>query len=310
MLEVKDLSVRFRTALGMAEAVNKVSFSLAGEETLVLAGETGSGKSVIAHAITGLLPDSAEVSGTADYGGSDLLSLDEKRLAGIRGKGIAMIFQNPALSLNPLRTCGGQIREALLRSGRSIAKKEAKDLVLGLLTRMGFEEPEAVYGSYPFQLSGGMNQRVMIAAACAFSPRVMIADEPTKGLDEWVKNQVIAELLKAKEEASSSLLLITHDLDTAASLSGRIAVLYAGTVTEVSRIGDFFEAPLHPYAKALLGSSPARGFKPIPGLSPALTDVPKGCPFHPRCTLADRICERERPALRQIGERRAACHKL
>ncbi len=313
MLDVRNLSVRFATALGAAKAVNDVSFFLAEGETLILAGETGSGKSVIAQAITGLLPDTAKVTGSILYGpadGADLLAMDERALCRVRGQGIAMVFQNPALSLNPLLTCGAQICEALLRSGRGISGRKAKAVALDLLERMGFSEPEAVYRAYPWSLSGGMNQRVMIACACAFLPRVMIADEPTKGLDAGVKGQVMDELLKAREEAGSSLLFITHDVDVAASLSGRIAVLYAGTIVEISTVRDFFSAPLHPYARALLGSSPEHGFEPIPGISPPLTGIPPGCPFHPRCLLADEECSRNRPVLRSQGKRMAACHRL
>ena len=227
-LHVKELSVLFPSESGTVTAVDKVTFDHIGGETLALMGETGCGKSVIANSIMGLLPAYAETGGEINFMGADLLKADGPLLDSLRGEHISIIFQNPSLSLNPIQKIGRQITEPLLVH-RKMKKKQALHRARKLLTRLGFADVENNMNSYPFQFSGGMNQRVLIAASMVLSPKILIADEPTKGLDRPLRAEVMRELLEIKEQNNSSLLLITHDFDLARNVADRVAIMYGGT---------------------------------------------------------------------------------
>jgi len=294
LLQVDGLSVSFETALGRVRAVQDVSFDLREGETLALVGETGCGKSVISSAIMQLLPHNASVQGRAIYAGRDLLALGEREMAGIRGREIAIAFQNPSLALNPLMQVGKQIAELpLVHKGFSRAR--SLQMAQDMLSRLGLAK-RVVAKNYPFQLSGGMNQRVMIAASMILSPRIIIADEPSKGLDCSLAGEVMAEMMNIKDRAGSALLLITHDLMLARDISDRVAVMYCGEIVEIGGSREIFSEPLHPYTIALLGCLPERGFQPIPGSSPSMILPPTGCKFHPRCPQRKDIC-RNRPEM-------------
>jgi len=305
-LHIRDLSVRFPTAEGFVAAVNNVSFDHIGGETLALIGETGCGKSVIASAIMGLLPMNARISGEILFGGRNLLEADRELLDEIRGRDIAAVFQNPSLALNPIQRIGKQIAEPLIvHSG--MPKKEALFAVRKVLLKLGFSDINEHLRAYPFQFSGGMNQRVLIAAAMVMNPKVLIADEPTKGLDMELRDEVMKEILFIKQQNHSSLFLITHDFEMARMTADRIAVMYAGEIVEIARSGDFFQHPLHPYAQALEKSLPSNGFQPIPGNPPSGTEPPPGCKFHPRCPYAEEQCRRENPPILEYNSRKVKC---
>lgn len=293
--------------MGTVVAVDDVSFDHESEETLALVGETGCGKSVIARSLLQLLPDNANWSGEILYGGRDLLRLSERELADIRGQEIAIIFQNPTLALNPVYRIGNQMTE-LFRVHKRASAKESKGYALSLLRRMGFKDPEYSFHMYPSQFSEGMNQRVLIALALALHPRIIIADEPTKGLDDPLKEDILNELMKIKGEKESSLFLITHDLEAAQKIADRVALMYCGQVVEIALSADFFARPFHPYARALLGSLPSNGLVPIPGASPSMISPPAGCRFHPRCGERLEVCSREEPPPIPKSGRMIRCH--
>ncbi|MDM7934312.1 MAG: ABC transporter ATP-binding protein, partial [Methanothrix sp.] len=292
ILQIEGLSVCFDTIKGAVRAAQDVSLDLEEEETLAMVGETGCGKSVVANAILQLLPGNARVQGRIVYRGRDLLQLCEKDLSQIRGREISIVFQNPSLALNPVYRIAEQAAEPLLisKASRESARKVARNL-LARLGLAGFED------MYPFQLSGGMNQRAMITCSAVLNPKVIIADEPTKGLDQELVRDVLEEIRKVKEANGSSLLLITHDLGVAKSISNRVAIMYCGDVVELGETEKVLQNPLHPYARALLDSLPERGFKPIPGPSPSMINPPEGCKFHPRCPFRLKICSSQRPEL-------------
>ncbi len=303
VLSIRDLHVRFPTSGGTVHAAVDVSLDLANGETVALVGETGCGKSVVAGSILQLLPSYAQVEGQIIYGGRDLLSLGEKEIAKIRGREISIIFQNPSLALNPVYTIGHQVAEsALLKWGTSQTK--ARSMADSMLSRLGLGGLESMY---PFQLSGGMNQRVMIACAGVTGPKLLIADEPTKGLDQELVWEVCREIDAIKDLHFSSMLLITHDLEVARRISDHLAVMYAGEVVEMGPTRDLLELPRHPYTLSLLKSLPGQGFHPIPGNSPSTIHRPSGCPFHPRCPFVGEGCESRVPPLRTDGRRRWRC---
>jgi len=305
-LVVENLKVDFQTRMGIIQAVDDVSFDLKEKETLTLVGETGCGKSVVAHAILKLLPLNARVEGQILHKGRDLLQINEKELSKIRGREISLVIQNPSLALNPVYSVGHQIIEPLIvheNQEKSKALQQAKQL----LARLRFRGPGRAVKMYPFQLSGGMKQRVLIGISVVLNPGLVIADEPTKGLDEYLKKLVLEELRLAKEINQSSLILITHDLETARNMSERIVIMYAGEIIEMGDTQDFFKNPLHPYSRGLLDSLPERGFKPIPGTSPSPLDLPAGCRFHPRCLHRRDICLQKIPDLFRIEERDVRC---
>ncbi|MGD9346665.1 MAG: ABC transporter ATP-binding protein [Candidatus Aminicenantes bacterium] len=306
-LHIKHLTVSFETLTGKVVAVDDVSLDHEKRETLALVGETGCGKSVIARSILRLLPDNALVRGEIFYQDMDLLRLSERELADIRGQEIAIIFQNPTLALNPVLKIGDQIFE-LFRVHRRASSKGAREYARSLLERMGFENPAHALQMYPSQFSEGMNQRVLIAMAIALHPKIVIADEPTKGLDERLKEGILEEFLKIKAEKESTLFLITHDLEAAQKIADRVGLMYCGQIVETALISELFAEPLHPYARALLKSVPARGFVPIPGTSPSMISPPAGCRFHPRCKERLEVCSREAPPSIEESGRTVRCH--
>jgi peptide/nickel transport system ATP-binding protein len=305
LLEVRDLEVSFQ-GIKTITALSGISFSIGESETLALVGETGCGKSVVAHAIVRLLPPESGVKGTVEFGGKSLLELREKEMAEIRGKEIGIIFQNPSLALNPVYSTGHQLAEPL-RVNRKEKKEKALSMVVGALKNMGFANAAEYTRYYPSWCSGGMNQRFLIAASTMLDPVLLIADEPGKGLDRKCISELEAELKKLKVEKKTALLLISHDLGFVQRLADRVAVMYAGEIIELAESSSFFERPLHPYSKGLLNSLPEKGFIPIPGFSPPLGNPPSGCKFHPRCPLREKSCTENHPELKEIGERAVRC---
>lgn len=288
LLCIDEMSVSFDTSLGRVKAAQNICLELHERETLALVGETGCGKSVIASAILQLLPSNASVEGRAIFLRRDLLSLGEREMADIRGREIAIIFQNPSLSLNPIMKVAEQVAEPL-QIHRSLNRHMTTSMAEDMLARFKLGGKASAV-MYPFQLSGGMNQRVMIATSMISSPKILIADEPSKGLDRSLTGQVMKELAGTKDEIGASLLLITHDLLLAREVSERIAVMYCGEIVETGSCAEIFDDPLHPYTKAILNCLPERGFKPIPGSSPSMIDPPEGCRFYPRCRERDDRC--------------------
>ena len=295
-LDISNLRVVFPTDDGLVKATNGVDLQIEVGENLGLIGESGSGKTVLGMAILRLLPRDARVEGEVKFNGRDLLSLSEEEMRRIRGKEIVMILQNPTSALNPVFTVGSQIEEAL-RLHKGLDGRSAKKQVVELLERVRIRDASKRAEDYPHQLSGGMKERAMIAMALASDPSLIIADEPTKGLDVSVKREIL-RLLKEVSE-TKSMIFITHDLASAAEICDRIAVMYAGELLEIARTEDLLNDPLHPYTKGFLGALPSRGMKPIRGMGPSLIDLPAGCKFHPRCDHAMEISKREHPPMLQ-----------
>jgi len=315
VLSVENLEVAFPTEDGLVRAVRGVSYQLRAGESLGIVGESGSGKSVTSLALMGLLPRSARVTGSARFRGEELLGKTDAQMSKYRGKKIAMIFQDPLTSLNPVYTVGKQIAEAVLVHN-DVSKKEARDRAVDLLRIVGIPNPDQRISNYPHELSGGMRQRVVIAIAMANNPDVMIADEPTTALDVTVQAQVLEALEAARAEIGAALILITHDLGVIAGHADRICVMYAGKLVESGTVDDVFYRPRMPYSLGLLGSLPrvdqgreAR-LSPIVGTPPSMLNLPPGCPFRPRCPLAQDICDEVEPDLVAADgpEHLAACH--
>lgn len=290
LLRIEGLSVSFETDVGRVKAAENVCFELHKGETLALVGETGCGKSVVASSIMQLLPHNADVQGRAVYAGRDLLGRGEREMADIRGSEIAIVFQNPSLALNPTMRVGEQIGE-MLRLRRGLSHILSLQMAEDKLSRLGLKGWDKMK-MYPFQFSGGMNQRVMIASSMILSPKIIIADEPSKGLDGALAGEVMAEMVRIKHQMEASLLLITHDLMLARDISDRMAVMYCGEIVEMGNSQDIFHRPLHPYTMALLSCLPERGFQPIPGSSPSMINPPAGCKFYPRCPNRQERCKR------------------
>ncbi|MGW9346529.1 ABC transporter ATP-binding protein [Nocardiopsis flavescens] len=322
VLDVQDLSVTFSSEDGPLKAVRGVSYRVRRGEALGIVGESGSGKSVTSMAIMGLLPKSASVSGSARVLGQEVIGLNDAQISKVRGDKIAMIFQDPLTSLNPVYTIGYQIAEAVL-THRKVTKQEARKRAVDLLDKVGIPHPDRRVDQYPHELSGGMRQRVVIAIAMANDPDVIIADEPTTALDVTVQAQVLEALEAARKETGAALVLITHDLGVVAGHVDRVAVMYAGRLVETGTVEDVFYRPRMPYALGLLGSLPRMDearherLTPILGTPPSLLDLPAGCGFAPRCPMAQEVCHTSEPALEAAvdGEdddpfRRhsAACH--
>jgi oligopeptide transport system ATP-binding protein len=304
VLEVKDLETRFETHDGTVYAVNGISFNLNEGETLGVVGESGCGKSVTMLSLLGLIPrpPGKIAAGQALFYGKDLLKMSEDELRGIRGGQISMIFQDPMTSLNPVLTIGDQIQEALIVH-LNMTPEEARERAVQLLKLVGISDGKARLNDYPFQFSGGMRQRVMIAMALACTPKILIADEPTTALDVTIQAQII-ELVKGfRQDLGMSILWITHDLGIIAGLAHRVMVMYAGFIVERALVDDLYERPLHPYTRGLLGSLPrvdaesGKDLVNIEGMPPALLSKPTGCPFAPRCRYAFSRCTAENPSL-------------
>ncbi|QFG68159.1 ABC transporter ATP-binding protein [Ornithinimicrobium pratense] len=315
LLDVTELQVEFRTRYGVAKAVNGVSFSVDEGQTLAILGESGSGKSVTAQAIMGIVdsPPGFVTGGQVRFRGQDLLQMSEEQRRSFRGPHISMIFQDALSSLNPVFPVGWQIGE-MFRIHRKVSRREAKKKAIELMDRVRIPGAASRVGDYPHQFSGGMRQRIMIAMAIALDPEVLIADEPTTALDVTVQAQVMELLGDLQRESRMGLILITHDLGVVADVADRIAVMYAGRVMETSPVLDIYANPAHPYTEGLLQSIPridqkGHELRAIKGLPPSLTNIPTGCEFRPRCPRAQSVCEAERPPLREVVPGRfSACH--
>ncbi|WP_432253039.1 ABC transporter ATP-binding protein [Streptomyces sp. HNM1019] len=308
-LSVRDLSVVFRTPTRVVHAVDGLSYDVAAGEVLAVVGESGCGKSVTSTAVMGLLPPTASVGGSVRLGGRELVGADESALRDVRGREIAMIFQEPMTSLNPVLTIGRQVGE-VLRRHQGIGRREARERAVDLLDLVGIPAPAQRVRDYPHQLSGGMRQRVMIAIAIACDPAVLIADEPTTALDVTVQAGILEVLQSLRERLGTAIVLITHDLGVVADIADRVLVMYAGRGVEQAPVDELFGAPRHPYTRGLLGAVPVPGrnraegergrLQEIPGLVPSLTEQPDRCTFQPRCSYADERCGEQRPALRGL----------
>ncbi|MFI7115740.1 ABC transporter ATP-binding protein [Amycolatopsis sp. NPDC049868] len=315
LLEVEDLHVEFRTSDGVATVLNGVDYSVHAGETLAVLGESGSGKSVTAQTVMGILdsPPAVVTGGAVRYRGEDLLTATEERRREVRGGEIAMIFQDALSALNPVFTVGFQIEEQL-RVRLGMSKKDARKRAIELLDIVRIPAAARRVREYPHQFSGGMRQRAMIAMSLALDPDLLIADEPTTALDVTVQAQIMDLLAEIQAERRMGLILITHDLAVVAEVADRIAVMYAGRIVEQADVTELFRSPGHPYTEALMASLPRLDLKgqtleTIKGLPPSLLNVPPGCPFHPRCPRAESRCETERPALHGLGFGRvSACH--
>ena len=314
-LEVRDLHVRFHTADGYLNAANGVSYQLRQGETLAVVGESGSGKSVTAQAVMGLIdsPPGEITRGQILYRGQDLLQMSRRRHRSLCGSSIAMVFQDALTALNPTLTVGFQLAE-MFRVHEGLSRKESGSRAVELLERVHIPAPAQRVNEYPYQLSGGMRQRVMIAVAIALSPDVLIADEPTTALDVTVQAQIMHLLSELQSEYGMSLVLITHDLGVVASVADYVAVMYAGRVVERGPIDTVYRRPAHPYTRAMKASVPdlaTKGAKleAIPGSPPDLAHLPDGCSFYARCGFRRDRCLEEDPPLLTLGDGRAtACH--
>lgn len=295
LLDIHNVNVCLETGTGTVRANTDIRLTVNKNETIGLIGETGCGKSILGHAVAGLLPENAVVTGQIFFNGENLLTLPRKAMREIRGKQIAMIFQNPYSSLNPVMTVYEQIQE-IYRYRLGTAPEKIREISGRLLEIVGLDFNRM--DEYPHQFSGGMLQRVMIAMAIAFQPQLIVADEITKGLDRPIKWK-ITNLIR-RVTAQCSMLLITHDLHVAEHLCHRIAVMYAGEIVEINSAREIFNHPRHPYTKGLIDALPSSGMRAIPGQTPSLTRLPCGCRFHPRCELKNKDCARYHPPLRQI----------
>jgi oligopeptide transport system ATP-binding protein len=323
LLDVKNLRVRFETHHGTVNAVDGVSFHLEEGETLGLVGESGSGKSVTNLALMGLIPSPPGVvtAESVRFGNKDLLKLSDVELRKIRGNEIAMIFQDPMTSLNPLLTIDRQLTE-VLQLHKGLSRAEARKLCVQGIGDVGIPNPESRLDSYPHELSGGMRQRVMIAMGLLCKPKLLIADEPTTALDVTIQAQILELMKDMQHKHGTAIVLVTHDLGVVAGMTDRINVMYAGKLAETGPCDELFARPLHPYTKGLLASVPTLLGDPndelysIPGSPPDLADLPKGCSFEPRCDLATADCKVQPPTLKTIQDsetgvnRRVACFEV
>jgi oligopeptide/dipeptide ABC transporter ATP-binding protein len=296
LLSVRDLSVAFHGGRRVVQAVAGVSFSVAPGEALAIVGESGSGKSATALSLTGLTREAgAQLRGSIEFEGADLMGASQTQLRQVRGAGIAMVFQDPMSALNPVQRIGSQIAEQVRAHG-DISKAQAGERAVAALQAAGVPEPQLHSRSYPHELSGGMRQRAMIAMALSCSPRLLVADEPTTALDVTVQAQILAELRRLQEQTGMAVILVTHDLGVVAGFADRVLVMYAGQIVEQGSVSEIFEDPQHPYTWGLLGSiadmtaERPRRLPAIPGAPPSLQRPPSGCRFHPRCPHAHEAC--------------------
>ncbi|HEX9093475.1 MAG TPA: ABC transporter ATP-binding protein [Coriobacteriia bacterium] len=315
LLEVEDLKTHFHTRDGDVKAVDGVSFTLDAGQTLGVVGESGSGKSVTALSIMGLIqgPQGQIVAGDIRFKGESVLTMDPEDVRGLRGNRIAMIFQDPMTSLNPVFRVGWQVAESL-RIHKGMNAKDAHKRAVELLDLVGIPHPGERARDYPHQFSGGMRQRAMIAMALACDPDILIADEPTTALDVTIQAQIIDLMVSLQERTGSAIIMITHDLGVVADIADDVLVMYAGKPVEYGRAEEVFYTPLHPYSWGLLDSLPRHDVDekeelcPIQGQPPSLVNVPPGCAFHPRCPYAKDVCRTSVPELRDAGGHKAACH--
>jgi oligopeptide transport system ATP-binding protein len=315
LLEVRDLWVEYRTSYGLTSAVNGLSYSVDRGETLAILGESGSGKSVAARAVMGIIesPPGYITRGEVVFAGTDLVRLPRREMRKIRGERIAIIFQDALTALNPVFTVGFQIAE-MFRAHRGMGPTEARKHAVELLERVQIPNAADRINDYPHQFSGGMRQRVMIAMAIALEPDLLIADEPTTALDVTVQAQILALLAELQRDLGMGLVLITHDLGVVAEVADRAVVMYAGRGVEYGKTGEIYRRPAHPYTRGLMRSIPRADQKggrlePINGQPPNLSAIPPGCEFHPRCPLAQPICKQEQPQPIEVAPGRlSACH--
>jgi peptide/nickel transport system ATP-binding protein len=315
LLEVNNLNVRFPTEDGIVHAVRDVSFTVDRGQVLGIVGESGSGKSVTSMAVMGLLQKNADITGSVKYDGKNLLDLDVKQRTGYRGKHMAMIFQDPMTSLNPVYSIGWQMAEAV-RTHNDITKRAAKIRAVELLDLVGIPQPARRVDSFPHEFSGGMRQRVMIAMAMANNPDLLIADEPTTALDVTVQAQILETLERIQDQSGIAIILITHDLGVVAGMADRMLVMYAGSVVEDGSVDDIFYRPRMPYTAGLLGAIPristdGKRLNQIAGSTPSLINLRPGCAFSSRCPIASDQCFTETPPLRATEDpsHLAACRK-
>ena len=314
LLKVDNIKTNFYSKDKKIEAVRGVSFHVNQGDILGIVGESGSGKSVLMKSVMNILPENAKIEGGKIYFNNiDILNLSKKEMQNIKGKEIAMIFQDPMTALNPLKKVGDHLTEVLMRH-KEINKKEAKVLALNILKQVGIPMPEKRINQYPHEFSGGMRQRVLIAMALACNPKLLIADEPTTALDVTIQAQILQLLKNLKESNDMSVILITHDLGVVASLCNRVVVMYGGLIMEEGLVDEIFYEAKHPYTKALLNSIPKleenekSRLKPIKGSAPSLLNPPKGCPFADRCEFALKKCFQEMPKYKDFSEtHRAMC---
>ncbi|MBA0051393.1 ABC transporter ATP-binding protein [Streptomyces sp. AJS327] len=322
LLDVRDLHVEFRTKDGVVQAVNGVNYNVSAGETLAVLGESGSGKSVTAQAVMGILdmPPGRIPRGEILFRGRDMLRMSAEEHRRIRGQKIAMIFQDALSALNPVLSVGFQLGE-MFRVHQGLSRKEARARAIELMERVNIPAAKSRVGDFPHQFSGGMRQRIMIAMALALEPDLIIADEPTTALDVTVQAQVMELLAELQREYQMGLILITHDLGVVADVADKIAVMYAGRIVETAPVHELYKRPAHPYTRGLLDSIPRLDQKgqelyAIKGLPPNLQRIPSGCAFHPRCPRATDVCRTETPVLTPVTEqdggglpgRGSACH--
>lgn len=310
VLDVRDLQTHFFTDAGVVKAVDGVSFSLNEGEVLGLVGESGSGKSVTGFSILRLVDQPGRVvGGQINFRGQDLAGLSDRDMRGLRGNKIAMIFQDPMMTLNPVLRIETQMVEAV-RAHERVSPAAARDRAIKALAKVGIPSPEERLAAYPHQFSGGMRQRVAIAIALLNGPDLIVADEPTTALDVTIQSQILAEVQELARETGTALIWITHDLAVVAGLADKISVMYAGRIVETGPTDAVLSAPGHPYTEGLLGSIPGHGRRgerltQIPGMAPNMARLPDGCAFAPRCTRASDACRAEAPAITEIGPGRA-----
>jgi oligopeptide/dipeptide ABC transporter ATP-binding protein len=319
-LSIEDLGLDFNTFDGVYHVLDRIDLGIRPGDTVGIVGETGCGKSVLAKSVLRLLetPPAVYRSGRIHWNGDNLLECSESKLRKIRGTEISMVFQDPTTFLDPLYTAGDHILESIAHQarvrGQSLSKKEKREIAIELLRQLGLPDPVRAFSSYPHQLSGGMRQRILIAAAMAGHPRLLIADEPTTALDVTVQAQILRLLLRLVESTGVSVMLISHDLGVIAAVCQRIVVMYAGTIVEDAPKQQLLSRPAHPYSQGLIDAVPRLGrghasFASIPGQIPNLLEPPSGCRFSPRCPRATSLCRESKPLLRPYGDAaRVACH--
>lgn len=306
ILEIKNLAISFRTNNGNVQAVRDISFDVCKGETIAVVGESGSGKSVTARAIMGILAPNAIIEGGSIlYNGKDLLKISEKEYCSLRGRKISMVFQDPLSSLNPIMKVGKQITETMLLNGK-MTKKEAKERAIKLMDEVGIPEPEKRYNQYPFELSGGMRQRIVIAIALSANPDILICDEPTTALDVTIQSQILELINVLKRERKLSVIFITHDLGVVANMADKVAVMYAGKIVEYGSVDEIFYDPKHPYTWALLSSMPdlytKEKLQSIPGTPPNMICPPKGDAFAARNKYAMKIDFEQEPPMFKVTD--------
>lgn len=313
ILTVRGLHVEFSIRHGVVEPIQGVDLSLKAGEILGLVGESGSGKSVFAKALMRILPDTGRVSkGVIEFAGNSILALEGSALSALRGDRIAMIFQDPMATLNPVMRIDAQMMEAI-QSHYPVSNKQARKRCLDALIKVGISSPSERLRSYPHQLSGGMRQRIGIATALLNKPDMILADEATTALDVTIQAQILFEVRKLCEENNTALIWVSHDLAVVSGIADRIAVMYAGRIVEIGPTRDIVTHPHHPYTQGLINSvpeeaEPGQPLSQIRGLMPSPTQLPTGCAFHPRCGQASKLCQQQRPDDTQIGQSLLKCH--